>query len=723
MQANIQTKAPNSKFQAPEKSQTSNSKSPGNARGGGRISSVPLTWRMRVNFGPWTLMFIWILELGIWSFSAPSVLAQAPAPPPQDPFIPLMLSQPRIDIASPVEASAAFDPPVVRPGESSTYRVTFNALEESIAWPSKLTLPANFEMRPGAHGQIFQMAGLNTMVPLTTFNYHLRSSNPGDFTVPEFVVQVYGRPVRVPAARLEVSSTPATSAPPSLHLMLEIPRTNPFVGEPVSVRVLLPGAAGGVIQGLAQVQLSGEGFLVDQGTAQQRFESIMRGSYNVTIFIHETTLTPITTGKLSVLAQGFTAATHFLGMIQGPGTILGVPQYTLLDSEPVELEVRPLPREGELPGFTGAIGSFSLDVPTLATNAVRVGDPVKLTVTVHGNNLARLVAPPPPTLLRDWQVFSATSDGAPPQFIQMRGFATFNYTLIPLTEQTRATPAIPFSCFDPQRGRYMDLTIPPIPVTVTSGPIPADAHLLLQTGLDASEKEPVLSGLAPSPGRTARSLVPVQQNRWFPFLQLLPAAAFLGLWNWDRRRRYLEHHPDIVLRRRARRALRREWRTLRQAARIGDVESFAMASVNAMRVACAPHYPAEPRALVGSDVLQVLSEPTFHEPERRSPTRCDPNTRQDAGSETGAPITLMRRHRTAQASADPGNGEPIPNYAPSFQAHEDRPNNWDKTSEVVRRFFAVTDATRFDTDTPDSRELLSLQQELEGVLEELEARL
>src|SRR5207248_4968482 len=94
---------------------------------------------------------------------------------------------------------------------------------------------------------------------------------------------------------------------------------------------------------------------------------------------------------------------------------------------------------------------------------------------------------------------------------------------------------------------------------------------------------------------------------WFPLIQLAPAAAFFGLWRWDRRRRFLEQHPEILLRRRARRALRRERRALRRAVRDRDSKGFAAAAVSAMRIACAPHYPAEARALVGSDVLECLS--------------------------------------------------------------------------------------------------------------------
>src|ERR1035438_1983841 len=63
------------------------------------------------------------------------LLAQTTNPPPLDPLISLMVSQPKIDITSPVRPTAAFDPPVVAPGQEAVYRVTFNALEETVDWP------------------------------------------------------------------------------------------------------------------------------------------------------------------------------------------------------------------------------------------------------------------------------------------------------------------------------------------------------------------------------------------------------------------------------------------------------------------------------------------------------------------------------------------------------------------------------------------------------------
>jgi hypothetical protein len=78
-----------------------------------------------------------------------------------------------------------------------------------------------------------------------------------------------------------------------------------------------------------------------------------------------------------------------------------------------------------------------------------------------------------------------------------------------------------------------------------------------------------------------------------------------------------------------------------------------------MRVACAPHYPAEPRALVGADILPLLPEP--------------------------------------DRAGRPG--------------------------QVVRSFFAVTDATRFGTAPTNPADLLPLQPDLERMLQQLEERL
>jgi hypothetical protein len=597
-------------------------------------------------------------------FAVSTLFAQPASPPPaQDPLLSLMLSQPKIDVESPVNPSVMFDPPVVKPGERAIYRLSFNALEESVELPTTLPVTPKVEIEPGGHGQTLSMVG-GKLQPRTSFNFRIRAKEPGQISIPTFKVMVYGQPVTVPEAQLEITTTPPPTVGPAQCLTLEVPQTNLFVGQAVPVSILFPGVVGIAMQGQAPVQLVGQGFVSDQSTFRPRFETrpLSSGRVASPIFIYEGVLTPIAAGKLSFFAQSFVATRPSISAgTPTPAPNPNQPVYTLLDSDPLNIQVRPLPRTGRLGGFNGAVGTFAVSQPELSTNIVRVGDPVRITVKVRGDgNLLRLVPPAPPKP-HNWQILPGSAESSAPQIILAQGFTTFSYTLIPLNEKARYTPAIPFSSFDPQQETYRDLTISSVPITIKPGLVPADLQAIAQANAVnvEPEKEPTLSDLATSPGLVASGLSPVQRRIWFPMVQLLPAGVLAGLWIWDRRRRYFEQHPDDLLRRRARRALRRERRSIERAANAGDAPGFVNSVASALRVACAPHYPADPRALVGSDVLSRLTE----------------------------------ADRTGPAGT------------------------------VLRRFFAVFDAARFDTNPTSTNELLTLRPEIERVIQQLEDQL
>jgi hypothetical protein len=480
------------------------------------------------------------------------------------------------------------------------------------------------------------------------------------------------------------------------------------------------------MQTLMQVQINGDGVLVDQGAARQRVGPVTRGGATVVSYTYDTLLTPLQIGTLSVFAQGFTAADFFsrpgLGFRGGGSDRENLFEFMLLDSEPLELHVRALPRQGELPGFTGGIGVFLLDPPRLSGDTIRAGDTVQLAVTVHGDGNVGRLAPPPPPKVRDWQVFAVAHDPLPlASLLPMRqppppqSSTTFIYTLVPLATGARATPPIPFSYFDPHRAAYVDLTIPSVPVTVMAGDKGADLALLERADRipEETEQEVGLSGLAPAPGVIAASLAPVQRRPWFPLVQLAPAAAFVALWGWDRRRRFLEQHPQILLRRRARRALRRQRRLLRQAARAGDAPRFADAAVAAIRTACAPHYLAEPQALVAADVLPLLRPNGANGAHSKPPSQ---PTGAEERSDHDAEVAFQQLTQRALGKAEAP--------APETPRREDRgPALEAGDAEVARRFFAVTDAARFGPTGADAKELLALQPSLERVLALLERRL
>jgi hypothetical protein len=376
--------------------------------------------------------------------------------------------------------------------------------------------------------------------------------------------------------------------------VLETSATNIFLGEPFRVRVMLPAGPGNETEALREIQLNGDGLMTDKTAARQSIEAVKVNGQPKPAFICVMVVTPIAAGPLKFSAQGFTAGREFSGpiSIQGQVTIPGgPPKYVLLVSDAVEISVRPLPAAGELPGFTGAIGNFFCDPPQLSTNRLRVGEPAHLKVVFHGEgDLARLVPPHPPRS-PDWQIIPDN----PPDT---------GYTLIPLTDDARQTPAIPFSYFDPAAAKYVDLTIPPLPVTVAGDSLPVQLP-----AFDDETKSAVplkLSKLATTPGKTVGSLNPLQLRGWFVCAQLVPVIGFLALWQWERRRRFLAAHPEIVRRRHARRTLRREKIKLQRAVAAGATAAFVEHAANAMKISCAPHFPAHPQALVCADVLAQL---------------------------------------------------------------------------------------------------------------------
>lgn len=559
---------------------------------------------MRINH---FILMILVLSVG----PAWVAYGQTQGVPTPDQLAQIIKAQPVVDVSAPVTVTASFDPPLVRPGEKSIYRVTFDATEVSVQLPDQIPAPPSLELHRSVSGQNMQAVNGVPRI-ISTFNYDTRAAQPGVFTVPQFMAVVYDRQIVVPAAQLEVKAELPEPHEPVRQLRLQTSATNVFVGEPFNVSVRLPATANHPVEGVGQLQLNGEGFMADKNTVRQSIQTVEQNGAKAPTFIYETSVTPISAGLIELSAQGFTSGMQFGGPVIITGQISlpsGQPTFVLLESEPLTINVRPLPTGNELPGFTGAVGSYTCDLPGLATNMLKVGEPVQLTVVVRGPQYLNRISPPLPPTVEGWQIFPAERGGLIAGAGASGPGAIFKYTLIPLSAEVRATPAIPFSSFDPTRAQYVNLTIPPVPVSVMADETLTNADTALMLSGNASEpgKKPGLSGLAKTPGHTAGSLVPLQLHAWFPLIQALPALGFCGLWFWDRRRRYLEQHPEIVRRRQARRALRREMRFLEQAAATGDAAGFVHRAVSALQIVSAPHYPATPRALVCGDVLQILT--------------------------------------------------------------------------------------------------------------------
>jgi hypothetical protein len=478
-----------------------------------------------------------------------------------------------------ISAVTEFDPPVVGVGQKTFYRVAINAAQNSLHWPDAFSAPPELRFGADVRGGLTLPDGIKVQ-PLTTFIYEVTPTAAGHFTVPGFLVLAGWMPVMIPAASLEVVATNTETGPQKLRL--ELSATNLFFGEPLRVRMVAPPDPENHLQIFRDVQYNGGAVLQDRIATRFTIGPVDFGGQLRTASSLETVVTPLTLGQVRFSVQAF------LSYNQADSA-----SSKFLVSDPVSIFVRPLPVEDEPPGFTGAIGKFLVEAPHLSTNRARVGEPITLSYNFHGEgNLTRYVPPVAPHS-GEWQIIPGkTGENI--------------FTLIPLTDEATSSPAIPFAAFDPATGNYYDLTIPVLPVTVTGTGLPTQIADWNSGSTNTVTLK--LSAMTKMPGRSSPGFRPPQMRAGLILDQVLPVFLFLVLWRRDEHRRFLEAHPEIVRRRRAKRDLRRENNLWRQAVAQGDADGFIQHAAEAMRIAVAPHFPAEARAMVCGDVLSRFAE-------------------------------------------------------------------------------------------------------------------
>jgi hypothetical protein len=562
------------------------------------------------------------------------------------------------DMDSPVEAQAEFDPPIAIPGAPIIYRLKISALDESLEVPDQIPGADALQLRAGGRAQNYVPTVGRKVRPDATVLFHGVAPSNGTYTIPGFQAMAYGKPIQVPPATLTVTNDGATG--PQVPVLILVPPANDvYVGETFGLGVALLRAADNSVFGMSEPAIKGEFVFSGEQPGTVRQQNVPHDGQDVPAYISDVVVTPLREGPRQLIGQAYAIALR---------AIPGQPNASraaieLVDTDPMTLTVHAVPEEGRLPGFTGAVGQFQLEPPQLSRSAVRAGEPFSLIITIRSPGPIGHVVPPSQPNVPGWQAFPPIPENEPASPLE-RDFESFSYTLIPLSNTFKLTPQIPFSYFDPVKKTYVDLSIPPQPIAIAPAAAgPAEPPLVLdpvpvETN-DAVEKEPVLTGLTAVPGPSVNMLAPVQRRGWFYALQFIPALSLGGLWTWDRRRRFLREHPEVLRKRRARRGLRRQLRLARRAAAARDAAGFARAAAEALREACAPHGAAHPGALVCADVLQGLPE--------------------------------AERHGHAGG--------------------------------MVRHLFAAADALRFGGRANDDSALLSFQPDLEKLLEQLKMRL
>jgi hypothetical protein len=163
----------------------------------------------------------------------------------------------------------------------------------------------------------------------------------------------------------------------------------------------------------------------------------------------------------------------------------GQTQYRrfMVNSEPLELGVLPLPEQDKPAQFYGLVGQYTISASATPTK-VNVGDPITLTVKIGGGKYLKPVQWPALEQVTALAAnFKIPSQKASPTIDN--GFKVFTQTLRANNDQVTEIPPIPLAYFDAEQGKYVTAQTEPIKLEV------APTKILTNADLEGSNSAPI----------------------------------------------------------------------------------------------------------------------------------------------------------------------------------------------------------------------------------------
>lgn len=362
--------------------------------------------------------------------------------------------------------SASLDRNAIRVGEQALLTLRFDGGQPS-GVPRLPDVP-NLQIQFAGQQQQFSIINGQRTASLL-LNYAVTPNAAGDYTIPAFQVPVGGAllpsqplALKVHPAAAKLSDTEAYRQ--FTFVKLRPSKTNVFVGEPFALEVRLYFAAAGEIQ---MPTLGGDGFTLAPFQHQQGQEQVGNSIFRVIVF--RTAATAVKAGKLPLGPAQCSFNLHL--RTSGGDNVFDLfnrgvrAQAVTILSDPLEVNVQPLPLDGRPADFRGAVGSFQMSV-NAAPLDVAVGDPVTLRIQVSGRGGFDSVPMPSLDHWRDFKTYPPSVKTDVPDPITAVGSKTFEQVVQPQSAELKELPAFSFSFFDPDARGYRTLKQPAFPLKV-----------------------------------------------------------------------------------------------------------------------------------------------------------------------------------------------------------------------------------------------------------------
>ena len=409
-----------------------------------------------------------------------------------------------------------------------------------------------------------------------TFTYQVTPRVAGRFAVPAFKAMVGNREIRSDAIILTVldtdgNNTPKNIAktPPPALLRVLTPATKVYVGQvfPVSMELLA--------QGLRQSHLPVPQLVTDsirftriRPEYRQASARSLNGVLYQNVFLFETGAVAMKPGKLNLIFELDVIVMDYRQ------DVFGRQRKLHLTSDPIPIEVLPLPATGKPEQFTGAVGQYQMTT-TVEPNRAKIGDPMELRISLAGSGALDNTPVPEPVSWNGFKTHPATSEIEYTDLRHLSSRKQFKRMIIPTDPKLTHVPALQFSYFDPVTEQYVTLTTPPTPVEITGNTPPNPrGDPPAPDGLAPTDDTLAIQTIRHAPGRLAQLQPPLITRTWFLAIPGVSLLAFLVAFGWRQRVEYYEAHPEAVRRHHVRRLTRNTLRQLQSDASRKNAAEF-----------------------------------------------------------------------------------------------------------------------------------------------------
>jgi len=485
-------------------------------------------------------------------------------------------------------------PPVCGPGQP--FRLQVRIESDDVLGPAnqvgkEIKPPRGMALR--FSGQVFRANALEA-----TLNFSgVAPEDEGTYVLPAFNVRFPSQMVTVPAISLIVSNKTGYRKEGRARAELALPDRTFYVGEKIAGSVVMRGSEQETVTGTFGLECEAEGFTF-QTEGSSFTQPLQDGKGLTKPFV----LTPIRAGQGEFNLSGI--------MLVNTGDRISSLNTAGRDrafSFRRKLTVEHVPETGRPADWGGSIGQLEVTPPDLSNRFPEVGEPIKLKLTLVGEgNLDRIIAPEIPGT-DAWDVTPAS------ELRQRRseGRRTFIYTLVPRLPGDLKTPAVRFATFNADSKKFESVEFISVAVKV-SGNAPAKVDLVTidpSAKVGAPAAKTITGLLTPTVAAGVKGVAKIEplaasQPFWVSnsaaLVALLLATTAISVVG------YFAAHPEILIRRRARRDLRRARAAAHAAQSRQDYAAYARAMTQGLRAGAAPLLKAEPLALTQSDILRAL---------------------------------------------------------------------------------------------------------------------